>query len=615
MISLTLRIWLLDKRWIDPDEGAHMMDAVLVLDGKIPFVDFHSRQPFYTYMIAGAFKLVGVNYAFGRSLMLVFSMLVGLMIFFIARNIFDENMAFVSAALYFMLPLENLNSGMVKTEPLAMLIVCLAFYAVIKFIQGEQVLWLLIAGIFSALGFYVRQSALVVPVSVFFFLLIFYNGSLLEKLGRFSCFLIGYFIVIIVVMFSFAKFMGIASVLKSPLNPFAFIIKATKNMSYFLSSNINTNNALLSQNPIDIYTPHSLYVKYIRQAISMHLFLILGTGLLIFTLGYQAVSRKIKKTDTIPYSLFYLWIILLFSAYAYYFKARGFYIDYFREFIPPLVILFSAWLYTALAYLKNNQHEIRFVVIAGILSTGLFFLFFSFKGQIRTSTIILISLIGFSFFQYRKKIMEYNRQRLFIAILIALLSLMVIQAHTSMKISVPSNIMNIIILGVVLITPYALMWQKERFEIKNFASFISLALVLVAFISNLAYSANKLSLTYDANWSPQAVKKVASYINTHTQKKDEIISGAIIWELQAQRRPFKNISHPLGLEFQISEEWRKKLEADIIDNPPKIVVMDGVTEKTYLKQVPYLATIIKNNYDLVYTAEQARKPIEIFLEQ
>jgi hypothetical protein len=46
LASFALRLWLLDKRWVNPDEGAHLMDAVLVLDGKMPIQDFGSRQPF-----------------------------------------------------------------------------------------------------------------------------------------------------------------------------------------------------------------------------------------------------------------------------------------------------------------------------------------------------------------------------------------------------------------------------------------------------------------------------------------------------------------------------------------------------------------------------------------
>jgi len=58
--SLSVRVWLLDKRWINPDEGAHLMDAVLALDGMIPSVDFHSRQPLYVYANAATLKLLGI---------------------------------------------------------------------------------------------------------------------------------------------------------------------------------------------------------------------------------------------------------------------------------------------------------------------------------------------------------------------------------------------------------------------------------------------------------------------------------------------------------------------------------------------------------------------------
>ncbi len=71
----------MDKRWIDPDEGAHLMDAVLVLDGKIPSVDFESRQPVYAYANAAVLKFLGVNYISGRLLPMTCSLLVGFMVF------------------------------------------------------------------------------------------------------------------------------------------------------------------------------------------------------------------------------------------------------------------------------------------------------------------------------------------------------------------------------------------------------------------------------------------------------------------------------------------------------------------------------------------------------
>ena len=55
--GFALRILLLQIRWINPDEGAHLLDARLLLEGQIPVADFGSRQPFYVLIIAMLLKI------------------------------------------------------------------------------------------------------------------------------------------------------------------------------------------------------------------------------------------------------------------------------------------------------------------------------------------------------------------------------------------------------------------------------------------------------------------------------------------------------------------------------------------------------------------------------
>jgi len=73
-----------------------------------------------------------------------------------------------------------------------------------------------------------------------------------------------------------------------------------------------------------------------------------------------------------------------------------------------------------------------------------------------------------------------------------------------------------------------------------------------------------------------------------------------------------NKSHPLALALPISENERKLLKASIFETPPAIVIMDGYTEKTYLRQVPTLKRLLTEAYSKVYTAGPARMPVEIF---
>jgi hypothetical protein len=91
------------------------------------------------------------------------------------------------------------------------------------------------------------------------------------------------------------------------------------------------------------------------------------------------------------------------------------------------------------------------------------------------------------------------------------------------------------------------------------------------------------------------------------------MSGAVIWELQSLRRPFLGISHPLGFEHRrVSEKERGSLEAAIRAKPPEVIILDGFTEKTYFRQIPWLWDFLHSIYGLVYTAEPARKPVQIY---
>ena len=129
---------------------------------------------------------------------------------------------------------------------------------------------------------------------------------------------------------------------------------------------------------------------------------------------------------------------------------------------------------------------------------------------------------------------------------------------------------------------------------------------------NLVYMANRLHLKYDSNWSPAAVAQVADYIAQNTRPTDTVVSGAVIWELEAGRRPFMKISHPLEFSFTIPEERRASLENTLVRDPPKIIVLDGFTEETYFYQVPKLPDLIQASYDPVLTVENARLPVIVY---
>jgi 4-amino-4-deoxy-L-arabinose transferase-like glycosyltransferase len=614
-MSLSLRLWLLDKRWINPDEGAHLMDAVLALDGQIPGVDYASRQPLYIYTIAGFLKLLGINYVSGRLLSLTCSMLVGFAIFLLARLLFDEKVALLSAAVYWMLPLELMNSVIVKTEPLVTLLVCLSLYVLILFSRSKQALWLVLAGIFAAMGFYVRQSALILPLTVFGFLSLFHRGLVRETAKSFGFFLVGYCGVLLIVLLYYSEFMSVQTVLMGDLSPFGFLASAMGKLSLLLGMSSQETNGITTAVLGLADNQYSLYYRYIRQAISMHSFLLVGLGFSIMTLCRQHLSsNKLRiREDMISYSLLYLWIFSLFIAYTYYFKAEAFYIDYFREFLPPLVILLCAWLLHSVSAFEKNGVLERFILGGVFVSIIWFFIQSNYKTPFGGGASLTIAL--FTLFTFVWKFESSTRRLVFISSLLAIAALILLARQPLLQPYLSGTLPKLVMVAVIFSLPLVLLGKKVRPTLNGHARFMSISIVLGAFALSLSSSAAILNLAYDSPYSPQSLEKTSAYLKKHTQPTDTVMSGAVIWELQAQRRPFLNISHPLKFEPEISEEEKEALEfvqRTILTHPPKVIILDGYTERTYLRRIPWLTDLLNTAYTLVITAGPARYPIEVY---
>ena len=77
-----------------------------------------------------------------------------------------------------------------------------------------------------------------------------------------------------------------------------------------------------------------------------------------------------------------------------------------------------------------------------------------------------------------------------------------------------------------------------------------------------------------------------------------MISGAVIWEFQASRRPFQLISHPFELEFATKDRKAAIGRAAAL-RPPKVIILDGWTERLYIRQIPSLTQLLAERYRLV----------------
>jgi len=610
LISVALRLWLLDQRWVNPDEGAHLMDAVLANEGKIPLVDFESRQPVYTYMIATVFRFTGSGLQSGRVMNLLLSMAVGVLIFFIAKQLFNKEIAFLSTLIYWAIPLEIVNSVVVKMQPLTLFFSCFSFLSLIKYLKTRHAWWLILAGTLAALGYYVRQSALIVPL-VTILVLLTADIARRDRFKGIGFFLIGYLGCVTLVMGFYSRYMDLKDVVSCGLNPFEFMLQALKKM--VLTTNMTSTpiaETELAGKLRDITSNnYNLYDRYIHQATYMHLFLFVGAAFSLIPFGRHFIRNQRKKIDDYTNSLMllYFWVAALFLAYAYYYYTRGFFIDYFREFLPPLVILLSVWICDTVKALKTENAEIPFSILLISFASISFLILKTPRGLAILTEFILISIGLFAgvYFAMWQKYSDKSKFifPFFIAVCVGVGCLLMATNH---------KVYRIIAMIFIFISPFALMVKGLKVTKKEYTHYIMLSIIVGTFLYGYAISGRSLGVMYDSVWSPNAVSDVAKFLKANTQKTDQVISGAVIWELEARRKPYMNKSHPLALALPISENERKLLKASIFETPPAIVIMDGYTEKTYLRQVPTLKRLLTEAYSKVYTAGPARMPVEIF---
>ncbi len=618
LVSLAIRLWLLDRRWINPDEGAHLVDAALLLEGNVPAVDYGSRQPFYVLMVSVFLKLFGINYTAGRLLPLTCSMLTGVMLFLIGRGLFREETGILSALIYWMLPLELVNSVVVKMQSLVVLLTCISLYGAVLFYRSGRELWLVPAGVFAGLAFYVRESALVIPVVILGFAVFACKGRPGRISGSLAMFMAGYAGLFAIVLGWYGKYMSVRELLTGSLSPLGIVHWAwTRVNSFFLpvqhaSARDSLEHAAMMESK-DIYNDYALDAAY------LHLFLLAGLVFSALFLLYRSWSEfrkegKFPFDRATPWVLVYLWVFLLFLAYAFFFFNRGFFIDYSRELLPPLVVIFCAWLCrTAPAFSRHGIIEGSVLMV--MPASALIFLFQSNNREsYGTGHHLSLAIVVFTLIYFMDKIKSPARRRSFILSLSALIVLIpvsriipALQPHFSG--TVPS-------LGAVALA-YAAAWlvrdKDMRCSWTRHATFLSHSVAAGLFVVSIAYSGTLLNTAYDAAWSPRAVEQAVRYLETHTRRSDEVLSGAVIWEFQARRRLFQKISHPLSFEYSISEDEADKIRLAASLYPPRAIILDGYTERTYLRQIPWLNELVQEKYILAQTVGPAIYPVRIYL--
>jgi 4-amino-4-deoxy-L-arabinose transferase-like glycosyltransferase len=564
-VGLAIRLWLLPRMWVNPDEGAHLMDGRLVLDGLVPGADYSARQPLYVYALALWLRLFGDSLFAARALMVALDAGVGVLTYLIGRRLFDVRTGLVAAGILLLLPFSAVWAPRVHTEPLSTVLAALGVYLVIRAVQGSGgALALAGAGACFALGFYVRQSSLALPLATALVLVV-RHGRKPRPILRDGAWLAGGFVAVAGLAIAlYSRRLSAADLWAGPVNPLSLVWEALVRIRDLVGGAAARTGA----NPSDGFRvgtqSWARTLVYLRQVVSLNSVLLAGFAVFLA----EAVVRIARPSAARPpaaggfalaAAVLVGWSGCLALLYGYWVVHRGFFPQYFTEFLPPLAI-----------------------GLAQVLVKG----WDSWRGEPGLGPVRdLLPAIGAA------------------ACAIWLGSELPLRSYLGR-----AGLLAVVGLAAT-VTLLAAAWRRGRPK----AARAAVAATLLGLAgANLLASGRSLRSSYEGPWTPATLEATAAYLRAHGAPGDEVMSGAVIWEFAAGLRPFAGISHPLEFLGGIDPEDRPLIERWLARQPPRFVVLDGYTELAYLRHLPDLARLLAERYQEVAVVPGSPKPVRIY---
>jgi len=604
LVGLLLRFCLWRYRWINPDEGAHLMDGKLVLDGLLPIVDFSSRQVLYTYILAGLVALVGPDYALVRLGVLLATAATTCAVFAIGRRLFGQRVGLLAAAIFVLTPLAIVWGPIVHMEPFASLAACVAVYALLRHLESGgrwSTLWL--AGGLLGLAFYVRESNLAVTFAALSAIVACTWREPERLVKRLAVVLGGFMVPCVLIGALYARFVTPKQWWTSSLNPLAIVVKHVGNAIAGVSPPEPSPMSLVGQ-------PWLKTQQYLREMVRLDAFLLMGVVLSLGILVAAVRRREQLAPLRLPYAILYPWLAGLGLVYGYWSLHRGVFPQYSEEFLPALAILLAFVVdrvFTSWTGAPSPRWGILWLAIWAVAAFATFRLMPAL--DVPKFLYVAIPALILAWWQLGGRVAW--RWWLGVAV-VSGLGLWILSAG--------SGIPHLAGRGLRLASTLAilvLVWWVGRTRgliggSRGFAPYLGAVLLTGSTAYSFGAAAAIIRPDYETPWSPNAVHEVARYLKTKSSPGDEVISGAVIWEFQADREPFAHISHPVGLPSDLEPAELVGLAKRWTTRPPRFVVLDGYTEQTYGVVIPGLQRSLQERYALVDSAMGSRYPVRVY---
>jgi 4-amino-4-deoxy-L-arabinose transferase-like glycosyltransferase len=161
--AVGLRLILFDEVAVHFDTGRYIYDSLLILDGKTPMIDFTSRSPLFHHLFAASFKFGLSRIITVRILMLIFSIIVGVLVYIWTRRISSPDAAIVATVIYLFTPFTAVWGLQLKTELVAEALAIVGILLTVKQLDKKSIpsYHLIMSGGFFGAAFLIRRVIII----------------------------------------------------------------------------------------------------------------------------------------------------------------------------------------------------------------------------------------------------------------------------------------------------------------------------------------------------------------------------------------------------------------------------------------------------------------------
>lgn len=173
LVGVAARLYMGYTWPIDLDEGLYLYDAKVALQGPRPAFDFNSRSPLYHYFLGYVMEVFGYSLVVARSFVIGTSAVTAVFIYLIGRDLFDDVVGVGAAAVFMLSPYFAYWNHIIKTEPFALMSAAILYWMFLRsleFVENRFRLFLgctFVVGTIISLNHMIRASVLLYIPSLF----------------------------------------------------------------------------------------------------------------------------------------------------------------------------------------------------------------------------------------------------------------------------------------------------------------------------------------------------------------------------------------------------------------------------------------------------------------